>query len=149
MIYTELTKTAMEIAYYAHDGAFDKSGMPYIFHPYHLAEQMGDDEYAVCVALLHDVIEDTDWELMDLYDEGFPKEVVDAVYLLTHKEGDDYLGSYIQNIKTNPIARKVKLADLKHNTDATRLPTPTTVIEQMLYDERMKRYQTAIEYLEK
>ena len=59
MIYTELTKKAITIAYYAHHGQIDKGGMPYIFHPYHLAEQM-DDEISTCAALLHDVVEDTD-----------------------------------------------------------------------------------------
>ena len=148
MLYTKLTKIAMEIAYYAHEGATDKAGMPYIFHPYHLAEQMGDDEYAVCVALLHDVIEDTDWELMDLVEFGIPKEVVNAVYLLTHKAGEEYLGEYIQKIKENPLARKVKLADLKHNSDRTRLVPPTNGAELFLYELRMNKYKTAIEYLE-
>ena len=148
MLYTKLTKLAMEIGYYAHEGATDKAGMPYVFHPYHLAEQMGDDENAICVALMHDVIEDTEWELMDLVDYGFPREVVHAVYLLTHKEGEEYLGKYIQNIKENPLARKVKLADLHHNTDASRLEPPTDNFGRLVYEQRMDKYKKAIEYLE-
>lgn len=83
MIYTPLTNRAMQIAYEALHGQTDKCGMPYIFHPYHLAEQM-DSEYAVCVALLHDVLEDTDYPRDALVAE-FPDEVVAALDLLTHK----------------------------------------------------------------
>ena len=118
MIYTPLTMKAMQIAYKAHHGQKDQSGMPYIFHPYHLAEQM-KDEITTCVALLHDTIEDTEVTFEELERE-FPKEVMDALKLLTHEDGADYF-SYVEAIKTNPIARVVKLADLEHNTDKTRL----------------------------
>ena len=117
MIYTPLTKAAMKIAYRAHHGQLDKSGVPYIFHPIHLAEQM-DDEYSCCVALLHDTVEDTDITLEDLK-AIFPKEVTDAVALMTHQKGTDYF-DYVRTIKGNPIARKVKLADLAHNSDQSR-----------------------------
>ena len=79
MIYTDLTKKAIKIAYKQHEGQFDKAGLPYVFHPYHLAEQMGSDEYAICIALLHDVIEDTDMTLKELEDQGFPAEIIDAL----------------------------------------------------------------------
>ncbi len=85
MIYTELTKKAMLIAYQAHKDMSDKNGIPYIFHPIHLAEQM-DSEKAVIVALLHDVVEDTDWTMSGLEQEGFPKDVIDALNLLTHND---------------------------------------------------------------
>ena len=65
MIYTSLTCEAMKIAYRAHHGQTDKAGLPYVVHPFHLAEQM-EDEYSVCVALLHDVVEDTDVTLEEL-----------------------------------------------------------------------------------
>lgn len=117
MIYTPLTNEAMRIAYKAHHGQLDKSGAPYIFHPIHLAEQM-DDEYSCCVALLHDIVEDTSVTLDDLM-AIFPKEVTDAVALMTHQKGTDYF-EYVRNIKENPIARKVKLADLAHNSDQSR-----------------------------
>ena len=117
MIYTPLTKAAMEIAYRAHHGQLDKSGFPYIFHPIHLAEQM-DDEYSCCVALLHDTVEDTDVTIDELK-TIFPKEVTDAVALMTHQKGTDYF-DYVRTIKKNPIARKVKLADLAHNSDQSR-----------------------------
>ena len=118
MIYTHLTNEAMKIAYRAHHGQVDKGGIPYIFHPYHLAEQM-QDEYTTCVALLHDVVEDTDVTLEELQ-RIFPKEVTDAVELMTHKDGVDYL-EYVAAIRENPIARAVKLADIAHNSDESRL----------------------------
>lgn len=117
MIYTPLTNKAMKIAYAAHHGQVDKSNTPYIFHPAHLAEQM-DDEFSCCVALLHDTVEDTDITLEQLRAE-FPPEVTDAVALLTHEKGTDYF-DYVRAIAANPIAVKVKLADLAHNSDQTR-----------------------------
>ncbi len=117
MIYTKMTIKAMKIAYEAHAGQVDYNNVPYIFHPYHLAEQM-DDEISCTVALLHDVVEDTDLTIEDLEQE-FPKAVTEIVKLLTHDESVDYF-DYIRGIKTNPIAIKVKLEDLKHNSDETR-----------------------------
>ena len=117
MIYTPLTNKAMQIAYKAHHGQTDYNGIPYIFHPIHLAEAM-DDEYSCCVALLHDVVEDTVVTLEELK-ESFPREVTDAVALMTHEKGTDYF-DYVRAIRENPIARKVKLADLAHNSDQTR-----------------------------
>ena len=118
MIYTHLTNEAMKLAYRAHHGQTDKGGIPYIFHPYHLAEQM-TDEYTTCVALLHDVVEDTDITLDELA-KTFPREVIDALALLTHADGVDYY-EYVAKIKDNPIAKTVKLADLTHNSDETRM----------------------------
>ncbi len=119
MIYTNLTKKALKISFNAHKDQVDKTGIPYVFHPFHLAEQM-DDEKSTCVALLHDVVEDTDYTFDDLKNEGFTKEIIDAVKLLTHDPSVPYL-DYINMIKENSIARKVKLADLKHNSDLSRL----------------------------
>lgn len=119
MLYTELTIKAMRLAYEAHKEQFDKGGVPYIFHPYHIAEQL-QEEYDICVALLHDVVEDTDINLSDLENAGFPKEVVEAVGLLTKTKGENYM-DYVRRIKENPIASKVKLLDLEHNSDPSRL----------------------------
>ena len=117
MVYTPLTLKAMGLAYAAHHGQRDKSGAPYIFPPIHLAEGM-DDEYSCCVALLHDTVEDTYVTIEDIRRE-FPAEVADAVALMTHEEGVDYF-DYVRAISKNPIARKVKLADLTHNSDQSR-----------------------------
>ena len=117
MIYSALTNKAMRIAYDAHHGQVDKCGQPYVFHPYHLAEQM-PDEATVCVALLHDVVEDTDITFEEL-ERAFPPEVTDALRLLTHEPGVDYF-DYVRAIRGNGVARAVKLADLAHNSDETR-----------------------------
>lgn len=118
MIYTPMTMKAMKLAYSAHEGQLDCSGVPYVFHPYHLAEQM-DDEISCTVALLHDVIEDTEITADDLKKE-FPPEVVEAVVLLTHEEHMDYM-DYVRALRDHAVARKVKLADLKHNSDQSRV----------------------------
>lgn len=117
MVYTLLTNKAMDIAYHAHHGQLDYNGIPYIFHPIHLAEQM-EDEISCCVALLHDVVEDTTVTLADLELE-FPPAVTQAVDLLTHRKGVDYF-DYVRAIRANPIALRVKLADIAHNADQTR-----------------------------
>ena len=117
MIYTPLTNKALRLAYAAHHGQTDKSGQPYIFHPYHLAEQM-TDEISTCAALLHDVVEDTAVTIEELEQE-FPKEVTGVLRLLTHEKGTDYF-DYVRAIKGNPVAVKVKLAELAHNSDETR-----------------------------
>ena len=148
MIYTELTKRAMLVSYTMHKEVCDKGGVPYIFHPYHLAEQMGDDEDAICVALLHDVVEDTEMTIEGLSVLGFPKTVVLAVEVMTHKEKEEYLGEYIQRIKQNPLARKVKIADLLHNSDETRIPEPNNDSDREWNQKRMEKYQKALEILQ-
>lgn len=123
MIYTELTKKAMRIAYDTHMGQFDECGVPYVFHPLHVAEAM-TTETACCVALLHDVVEDSSITLDDLRAQGMPPAVVFAVRLLTHAPETDYF-EYVRAIKSNAVAREVKLADLAHNMDLSRLERVT------------------------
>ena len=124
MIYTPLTNKAMRIAYNAHHGQYDRNGMPYIFHPYHVAEQM-TDEYTCCAALLHDVAEDTNITLDELAMQ-FPAPVIEALRLLTHDKDTDYF-EYVRKLKDNPIAKAVKIADLEHNSDMTRIVDPHAV----------------------
>ena len=140
MIYTPLTKKAMLFAYRAHLNQYDKSGMPYIFHPFHLAETM-PDEITAATALLHDVVEDTPVSFSDLEQEGFPEEVIDALRLLTRQDDQDYF-EYVTHIKNSPIARAVKIADLKHNSDLSRLDR---VDEKAV--KRLKKYQKSLEIL--
>lgn len=141
MIYTSLTKKALEICFEAHKDQRDKSGMPYVFHPFHLAEQMKDEATTV-VALLHDVVEDSDFTFADLEKEGFNKDIIDALKLLTHSDGSKYM-EYVKRIKENKIAKAVKLADLRHNSDTTRLD----VIDESAIKRRDK-YLKAIKFLE-
>lgn len=145
MIYTELTNKAMRIAYNAHHGQYDVNGVPYIFHPYHVAEQMAD-EITTCVALLHDVAEDTNVTIEELEQE-FPEEVITALKLLTHEKGTDYF-EYIYRIRQNPVARAVKLADIEHNSDVSRITESSAVPEEKLAHWKHK-YSTAKHILEK
>ena len=140
MIYTEKTKQALKLCYEKHHGQLDKSGIPYVFHPFHLAEQMKDEETTV-VALLHDIIEDTDCTAELLAEKGFGDKVVEAIKLMTHKDGVDYM-DYVRGIAQNPIARAVKIADLKHNSNLTRLD----VVDQKAL-ERRNKYLEALEIL--
>lgn len=140
MIYTTATKKAMKLCFHAHKDQVDKSGLPYVFHPIHLAEQMTDENTTI-VALLHDVVEDTDYTLEDLTAMGFSGEVTDAIRLMTHQEGVPYM-DYVARIKENPIARAVKLADLKHNSDLSRLDTVDEKAKK-----RAKKYAQAMALL--
>ena len=140
MLYTPLTKKAMKIAFEAHKNQVDKSGMPYVFHPFHLAEQM-TDEYSVCAALLHDVAEDSDITLEQLGSEGFPDEVIEAVRLLTHEKSVPYL-EYVGALKHNAIAVSVKLADIHHNSDLSRLD----IVDENAM-RRAEKYSAALKLL--
>ena len=142
MIYTELTNMAMKIAYAAHHGQVDYNGIPYIFHPIHLAENM-DDEISCCAALLHDVVEDTAVTMEELAKE-FPPEVIDVLKLLTHDDRTDYF-DYVRAIRTNPIAVKVKLADLAHNSDQSRCVGSDLTPERLAHWKQ--KYQKAMAIL--
>ena len=141
MIYTPNTKKAMRLCYEAHQGQTDKSGIPYVFHPIHVAEQMTDEPTTI-VALLHDVVEDTHYTLQDLADMGFDREVLDALALMTHRKDVPYL-EYVAKLRENPIARAVKLADLRHNSDLSRLETVDENAKR-----RLAKYKAAIGLLE-
>ena len=133
-------KLAHEIAKRAHKGQVDKAGAPYILHPETVASFVTKDDEKI-VAYLHDVIEDTPCQLRDLENAGFSSEIIKAVDLLTRKTGQSYK-QYLKLVKTNELARVVKLADLKHNSDLSRL---THVTENDI--KRLKKYQAAIVFL--
>ena len=140
MIYTHMTKKALRLCFEAHKDQVDKSGMPYVFHPFHLAEQMEDEDTTI-VALLHDVIEDADYTFEDLAQMGFEENIIEALKLMTHEEGVPYM-DYVAEIKKNPIAKAVKLADLRHNSDLTRLDC---IDEKTM--KRKEKYADAIAFL--
>lgn len=141
MIYTEMTRKALKLCFEAHKNQLDKTGLPYVFHPFHLAEQMKDENTTI-VALLHDVVEDTEYTIEAIKSFGFNDEVIEAISLLTHDEKVPYL-EYVLKLKSNPIAKAVKLADLMHNSDLSRLETIT---ERDL--KRTEKYKNAIQILE-
>lgn len=141
MIYSEMIRQAMNLAYTAHEGQLDKSGYPYIAHPLHLAESMSD-EASTIVALLHDVVEDTEVTFEEFENMGLGADIIAALKLLTHGKDIPYM-SYINELKCNSLARKVKIADLKHNSDLTRLDTVT---EKDI--KRVEKYKEALIILE-
>lgn len=135
-----MVNKALNIMFEAHKDQRDKSGVPYVFHPFHLAEQMTSEDSTIA-ALLHDTIGDTDITEEYLRSQGFKPEIIDAIILLTRKNNEDYF-EYIKRIKDNPIAKEVKIADLRHNSDLGRL--------NFIRDEdfrRNEKYWTALEML--
>ncbi len=142
MIYTSLTKKAMVLMYNVHQDQTDKMGIPYVFHPFHIAEQM-DDEYSTVTALLHDVIEDSPVTVDDLRPD-FPAEICDAIDVLTRHHDEDYF-KYIERIKGNAIAKKVKLADLRHNSDPSRLDGEPDMIMMQRFEKYHKAYKLLCE----
>lgn len=133
---------AIEIAVTAHAGQVDKGGRPYILHPLWVMDRvrhLGDD-YMI-VAVLHDVIEDTDWSIGQLREEGFSDIIIDALSLLTHIAGIPY-DHYIKVLSRNPISKAVKLRDLEHNTKVTRLKG----LRKKDFD-RLEKYHRAYTYL--
>lgn len=132
---------ARSIAQRAHAGQLDKAGQPYVGHPAHVAASVEGDK-AKAVAWLHDVVEDTDTTFEDLVAAGICEDVIAALRLLTHDKAVPYM-DYVAKVKTNSLARTVKLADLAHNSDLSRLPE---VNDADL--ERVEKYRKAIELLE-
>lgn len=133
---------AIEIAAKAHAGQVDKAGQPYVLHPLRMMLAVTTPE-ARMAAVLHDVVEDTAVTLEELRDEGFPAAVISAVEALTKRDGEDY-ETFIRRVAPNPIAREVKLADLRDNSDLSRILEPTERDR-----ERVKKYRRAIAYLER
>ena len=135
----ERMELARALAAYAHLGQVDKAGNPYITHPLAVAEGV-EGEDAKIAALLHDTVEDT-FVTNRTIRELFGDDVADAVDLLTHREGEDYF-DYVRRAGKNPIARQVKLSDLRHNMDLSRLKEVT---EKDL--KRLEKYKKAREIL--
>ncbi|WP_311678869.1 HD domain-containing protein [Sneathia vaginalis] len=131
---------ALKIATEAHKGQVDKAGVPYINHPLTVASLVETEEEKI-VALLHDTIEDTNITEQDLLNYGFSNKIVEAVKLLTHNKDVPYM-DYVAKIKDNELARKVKIADLTHNSDLSRLKEITDKDKK-----RYNKYQNALLYL--
>lgn len=147
MLYTKLINKAVLIAYDAHHGDCDPAGLPYVLHPVHVAEQM-TDEITTVVALLHDVIRYTYLTADDLREEGLPECVLEAVELLTYQPSGSY-EEYIAKIKENPVARAVKIADLRHNLDETRYDGCENRLSEQQRDYLIARRTRALEELTK
>ena len=142
MLYSDNIRKAMLLAYSKHHNQLDKGGYPYIAHLLYLAESM-DDEESTIVALLHDILEDTDCTLKELQQHNFSQDIYTAIEFLTHQRNINYI-QYIENLKLNKLACKVKIVDLKHNLNYTRIDNISIKRE-----ERKNKYTKALLILEK
>ena len=135
-----LIEKALQIAVESHKGQTDKSNTPYIFHVLRVMHSVNTDEQKI-TALLHDVVEDTDWTFDKLKQEGFSDEIVEAIDSVTKRKGEDYF-TFVNRSKNNVIGRIVKIADIKDNLNIKRIEKPTDKDF-----ERMKRYRKALRIL--
>jgi (p)ppGpp synthase/HD superfamily hydrolase len=133
---------ALTIAAIAHEHQRDKNGAPYFLHVLRVMQRLpGDDDTACIAAVLHDLIEDTDWTPEQLAVEGFTAEVIAVIEALTRRAEEDYT-AFVARAGRHPIARRVKLADLEDNMDLRRLSQLTPADQ-----ERLARYHWAWHYL--
>ena len=135
-----LLDLAIAIANQAHAGQLDKAGNPYISHPLTVMAQMDTLESKI-VAVLHDAIEDSELKIEDLVKQGFPEFITDAIAAITKLDGELY-ENYILRVKSNAIARKVKIADVSHNMDMSRITNPTAKDFQ-----RLEKYKKVLQEL--
>lgn len=131
-----MLEKAVKLAEKAHAGQVDKGGQPYILHPKRVMERCRTEEERI-TAILHDVMEDTPYTLDDLRKEGFSEEILEALLCLTHRAEEAYM-AYIARVCENPLAVRVKYADLEDNMDLRRIPEPT---EQDF--ARLEKYKAA------
>ena len=115
----DVVEKSLQIALKAYAGQRDKAGKAYILHPIRIMLQM-DSDYEMAVALLHDVVEDSNCSGNDLLAEGIPPDVVDAVLALSKRDGETY-DQFIDRVAGNALAVKVKLADIEDNINVLRL----------------------------
>lgn len=136
-----MLKKAIQIATEAHEGQFDKSGMPYIGHVMRVMEA-GKTNNEKIVGVLHDIVEDTDWTFEKLEEEGFPTHIVDAIRCLTKTSDDEPYEEFIKRVQTNLLAVRVKINDLTDNMDIRRL---SVISDKDI--ERLKKYHKAYKRL--
>lgn len=132
-----IIEKAIALAVQKHAGQVDKGNQPYILHPLRLMLKMKTPEQQI-VAVLHDILEDTDTTVVDLISLGFSQEVIEAIQALTKKENESRIEAAYRAVK-NPIARTVKLADITDNMDLTRIPHPSA--KDLLRLEEYKHVQ--------
>jgi (p)ppGpp synthase/HD superfamily hydrolase len=136
----ELLEKAIAIAVEAHRGQRDRYGAPYILHPMRVMSRMRTNTERV-VAILHDVVEDTDWTFTQLKEEGFPEEVIEALDHVTKQEGESY-EDFVKRTARNALARRVKLADLEDNMEVNRMPEVSEAERK-----RLEKYLSAWRFL--
>ena len=138
--YAKLLELAIAITHKAHAGQLDKAGKPYILHPLTVMAQMDTAESKI-VAVLHDAIEDSDLTIEELVQEGFPELITNAIAAITKRDGEMY-ADYLLRVMANAIARKVKIADVTHNMDISRIANPTEKDFQ-----RLEKYKKVLNQL--
>lgn len=132
----DLLHSMLSLANNAHYGQVDKGGKPYILHPIAVMSMLNsNDEELQCIALGHDIIEDTKITAADLYNYGFTDRIVNGIVALTKVKGESY-EDYKKKVLASPDARQVKYFDLRHNMDISRLPVVT-----MKDNDRLIRYR--------
>ena len=136
----KLLEKAIGIATEAHRGQTDRYGAPYILHPLRVMHRVNNEKEKI-VAILHDVVEDTDWTFAALKKEGFSKDIIAALDCVTKREGEPY-EKFVKRSGSNPLALRVKLADLEDNMDIRRMPK---IDADAL--ERLRKYHRAWHYL--
>lgn len=136
MIVMPTLEDAIMLALHAHRGQVDKAGRPYILHPLRVMGKLST-EFEQMAGVLHDVIEDSSHTIESLRAAGYPEGVLEALACLTRQQGESY-EQFIERVQTNPLARRVKLADLEDNMNIRRLPDMT---EEDL--ARVKKYRRA------
>lgn len=141
IMFEKLYELALQISQKAHAGQFDKGGNPYIQHPMRVANSLDDLEQKI-VALLHDVMEDSEISKDQLLNYGFTNRIVNSIRILTKSKDISY-DDYIRAIKKDNNAWKVKIADIKDNLDVSRIPNPTDADY-----ERIEKYRAALNFLE-
>lgn len=139
--FEQLLELAIEVAAKAHEGQLDKGGNPYILHPQAVAASLDGTENKI-VAYLHDVVEDTEITLEDLEKMGFTYRIVNSVRILTKSKDISY-DDYLKSVKKDSNAWRVKMADIKHNMDISRIPKPTAKDFA-----RIEKYKKALAFLE-
>ncbi|MBR3939319.1 MAG: phosphohydrolase [Bacteroidales bacterium] len=136
-----LLSKAIILAFKAHEGQVDKSGMPYVNHVMRVMTA-GRTENEKIVGVLHDVVEDTHWTFDELLAEGFPSHIVDALRCVTKLSDDEPYDEFIERVKTNPLAVAVKINDLTDNMDVRRYKELTE------WDiKRLRKYLSAYQVL--
>ncbi len=137
----QLVEKALGIAVEAHRGQKDRYGAPFILHPLRVMQRLETTDARI-VAILHDVVEKTEWTVERLGQEGFPENILEALRCVTKREGEDY-EQFVRRSAANPLARRVKLADLEDNMDVRRMTTITNEDHQ-----RLNKYLEAWHFLQ-
>lgn len=133
-----LLESAIVLAAGAHRGQKDRAGAPYILHPLRVMLSLREP-LEMIAGVLHDVVEDGGITLDQLRNAGYPVEVVDALDALTRRSGESY-GDYLMRVKANPLALRVKLADLRDNLDESRIPEPSEA-DRLLWEKYRRALQ--------